>query len=67
MRLQSVKSKLGERGGCEMASSCSDHARIILALSAIVKNDASSVFIQQIFFIFWNVTLEGASCSAHCK
>ena len=67
MRLQSVKSKLGEPGGgCEMASSCSDHARIILALSAIV-NDASSVFIQQIFFIFWNVTLEGASCSAHCK
>ena len=43
-----------------MASSCSDHARIIFALSAIV-NDASSVFIQQISSYFgmsrWRVSL----------
>ena len=40
--LQSVKSKLGERCERDDHSSCSDHARISLASSAIV-NDASSV------------------------
>ena len=30
MRLRSGKSNLGERAGCEMTSSCSDHARIML-------------------------------------
>ena len=44
MRLQSVKSKLGEGGGCEMASSCSDHARTILALSAIVNDSRFSSY-----------------------